>query len=152
MLMIGGVIVLLIVVVVGFLVVKNNSKSEGTPREESAEEQGISMKPEDIGLTLEPTANNQEVIMTITDLSKFDSLEYEMNYDAEVDGEVVPRGAIGSAEVEPGKSEIRREITIGTCSSNVCKFDKGVKKVKFIVRLNLKTGEVGIVEQELSLE
>ena len=41
--------------------------------------------------------------MEIADTSLFDSFEYEMSYDAEVDGELVPRGAIGSGTVEDGE-------------------------------------------------
>ncbi len=152
LLIIGAVVLVLVVAVGIFFVTKKKAAQEGTGPEITTEEQSVTLKPEDIGLSLEPTANNQEVMMKITDLTKFDSLEYEMNYDAIVDGETVPRGAIGSAEVKPGEKEISRKITIGTCSANVCRFDKGVTKVKFIIRLNLKTGETGVVEQDLSLE
>lgn len=149
----GIVAVIVVVGIAGFLFFQNSQRSaQIVETEETVEEQAIEMSPEDIGLTLAANADNTEVIMTIEDTSQFDSFEYEMNYDAEVDGEMVPRGAIGSGEVEPGESSITREITIGTCSSGKCKYDTGVTKIGFIIRLNLKDGQTGIVKDELTLE
>jgi len=144
--------VIFVIIVAGAIFMQNSKKSEVPIEEETVEEQAIQIKPEDIGLVLTPNAANTEVTMEITDVSKFNSFEYEMNYDADVDGEIVPRGAIGSGEVEPGESSITREITIGTCSSGKCKFDKGVTKISFIIRLNLKDGQTGIVKKDLNLE
>lgn len=151
--LLGIAAVVVVVGIAGFMFVSNNQKApvEAGP-EETVEEQAIEMSPEDIGLTLEANANNTEVIMKIADTSKFDSFEYEMNYDAEENGELVSQGAIGSGEVEPGESSITREITIGTCSSGKCKYHKGVTKISFVIRLNLKDGQTGIVKDELSLE
>lgn len=144
--------VILVGVIVGFIFMQNQKKaSEIVEEEQTVEEQAIEMKAEDIGLKLSPNADNTEVVMEISDVSKFKSFEYEMNYDAEVEGEMVPRGAIGSGEVEGGKA-IKREITIGTCSSGKCKYDKGVTKVTFIIRLNLNDGQTGIVKADLALE
>lgn len=152
-LLLGLIAVALVIGVAGFIFVQNlnGSKNVQTPQE-STEEKAIEMTAEDIGLTLTPNSTNTEVIMEISDVSKFDSFEYEMNYDAEVDGEMVPRGAIGSGEVEAGETSITREITIGTCSAGKCKYDKGVKQISFIIRLNLKDGQTGIVKSDLTLE
>src|SRR5690349_20702102 len=149
----GGIVAVIVVVVVAGVVFMQNKNSTKSPTtEQSTEEQGIEMKPEDIGLELIPNANNTEVTMKISDTSKFDSFEYEMNYDAVVDGETVPRGAIGSGDVNPGETSIERKITIGTCSSGTCKYDKGVTKVSFVIKLNLKDGKAGIVKKDLNLE
>lgn len=150
--LLGGIAVIVVAIVAGFLFMQNNKKSAEPIEEETVEEQALQLKAEDIGLKLTPNANNTEVTMEITDVSKFNSFDYEMSYDADVEGEIVPRGAIGSGKVESGESSITREITIGTCSSGKCKFDKGVTKISFIIRLNLKDGQTGIVKEELSLE
>lgn len=145
-----------VVIVVGiaiFIFVQNSKKASVVAGpEETVEEQAIQMSPEDIGLKLTSNRNNTEVTMEITDVSKFNSFEYEMNYDAEIDGEMVPRGAIGSGNVEVGETTIKKEITIGTCSSGKCKYDTGVIKVSFVIRLNLKDGQTGIVKADLALE
>jgi hypothetical protein len=110
------------------------------------------MKPEDIGLELSPNPSLTEVEMKISDVSKFKSFDYEMNYDAIVDGESVPRGAIGSGDVNPGDTSIDRKITIGTCSSGTCKYDKGVTKISFVIRLDLKNGKTGVVTKDINLK
>lgn len=149
--LIGISAVLVVGVIAGFIFFQNSKKTEEIVDDGTIEEQAIEISPEDIGLVLTPNSNNTEVVMMINDTSKFSSFEYEMNYDAEVDGEIVPRGAIGSGEVEDGKP-IKREITIGTCSSGKCKYDTGVTKISFIIRLNLKDGQTGIVKKDLDLE
>lgn len=146
---IGAVVI--VIAIVGFIFLNNTKKSEEAGTPESVEEQAVTIKPEDIGLELSPSDDGTEVVMEITDVSKFNSFEYEMNYDAEVEGEVVPRGAIGSGEINPGEKSIKRSITIGTCSAGKCKYDKGVTKISFIIRLNLKDGQTGIVKKDLDL-
>ena len=147
---IGAVVIVLLIAVAIF--VKQRSASKVPTDEPTLEEQAIEMKPEDIGLELTPNAANTEVKMKITNVSKFNSFEYEMNYDALVDGETVPRGAIGSGEVNPGETSIERSITIGTCSAGKCKYDKGVTKISFVIKLNLKDGKAGIVKKDLNLK
>lgn len=142
--------VLVVAIIVGFIFMQNSKKAaQENGIEETIEEMAVEMTPEEIGLVLTPNSANTEVTMEITNTSKFNSFEYEMNYDADVDGEMVPRGAIGSGEVEGDK--IIRDITIGTCSSGKCKYDKGVSKISFIIRLNLKDGQTGVVKKDLNL-
>lgn len=144
-----------VVVVVGvalLMFVQNTKKAkEATGPEPTVEEEAVSMKPEEIGLELTPNKDNTEVNMKISDVSKFTAFDYEMSYDAEVDGEVVPRGALGSGEVEAGESSISRDITIGTCSAGKCKYDKGVTKISFTIKLTLKDGKTALVKKDLDL-
>lgn len=146
-----GVAAVVVIIGISIYVVSSNNSNGLTTEEETIEEEAVEMTPEEIGLILEPSKNGKEVVMTIGDTSKFTSFEYEMNYEAEVDGEMVSRGAIGSGEVE-GEKKIERSITIGTCSSGTCKYDTGVKKISFVLRLNLKTGETALVKSDLNLE
>lgn len=149
--LIGGAVVLIVLIAVYFLVFGKSKDKTETQIPTTAEEEAITMQPEDIGLTLSASPGNKEVIMKISDVSKFSSFEYEMNYDAVVNGETVARGAIGSGEVD-GDTPITRSITIGTCSSGKCKYDSGVTKVSFLIRLNLKTGDTAVVQKDLILE
>lgn len=150
--LIGGAVVLLVLIGVLYFVFGKTKNTTETQVPTTAEEEAITMQPEDIGLTLTASPGNKEVVMKISDVSKFSSFEYEMNYDAVIDGETVPRGAIGSGEVKSSDTSITRSITIGTCSSGKCKYDLGVTKVSFLIRLNLKTGEIAIVQKDLILE
>lgn len=150
--LIGGAVVLIVLIAVYFLVFGKSKDKTETQIPTTAEEEAITMQPEDIGLTLSASPGNKEVIMKISDVSKFSSFEYEMNYDAVVNGETVARGAIGSGEIKSGDTSITRSITIGTCSAGKCKYDLGVTKVSFLIRLNLKTGDTAVVQKDLILE
>lgn len=124
---------------------------QSADEEVAAEEEALKMKPEDVGLTLEAAPGNKEIILKIEDTSKFKSFEFELNYEADENGELVTKGSVGSGEVEDD-GPIERSITIGTCSSGKCRYDTGVKKVSLVLRLNLKDGQTGLIESELALE
>ena len=146
-----GVVIVVIVVALGIYFMNSKKAEVGTGPEITAEEEAIQMNPEDIGLELTPNAAVTEVTMKITDVTKFTAFDYEMSYDALVNDESVPRGAIGSGEVNPGDTSIERKITIGTCSSGTCKYDKGVTKISFIIRLTLKDSTTAVVKKDLDI-
>lgn len=148
---IGIVAVLVLVVAVGgFLFIKSQSgEGEETSEEESSETVAKQVSAEEIGLSLTPTQNNQVIMMEITKLDGIESLDYEVTYDAVENGETVQRGAIGTVELT-GENTVERKIDLGTCSRNVCKYDKGVEAVKFILRINYADGSVGEVTEELT--
>lgn len=147
-----GAVVVVLLVVIGFFVISGQKKSAVNMPQKSAEEETLTMKPEEIGLVLKAMPGNKEVEMIINDLSKIKSFEYDMNYDAVVNGETVSQGATGSGDVKATDTSIDRKITIGTCSKNVCRYDQGVKKVTFVIRLNLKDGKTAVVQQDLNLQ
>lgn len=147
----GVAAVVLVVAVAGYVFVSQKRAAKEPVVQETPEEQAQQMKPEEIGLELIPNKALTEVEMKITDVSKFTHFDFEMSYDAIVDGEAVPKGAIGSGDVNPGETSVDRKITIGTCSSGTCKYDKGVKKMSFLIRLTLKDGKTAVVKKDLDL-
>lgn len=149
MALIGIAAVVVVVAVAGFIFISQQKSVKAPVVEQTPEEQAVEMKPEEIGLELTPNKAHTEVAMKITDVSKFTHFDFEMSYDAIVDGESVPKGAIGSGDVNPGETSIERKITIGTCSSGTCKYDKGVTKISLILRLTLKDGKTAVVKKDL---
>ena len=146
-------VIAVVILAAVFFVVRGMQKTKSVPiASTSPEEQAITMKPQDIGLSLIPSSNNTEVEMKISDVSKFNSFDYEMNYTAIVNGQSVPRGVIGSGNIKSGETSVDRKITIGTCSSGTCKYDKGVSKITFIIRLNLINGKTGVVTKDITLK
>lgn len=143
--------VVLVVVVAGYMFVSKQKAAKVPVVEQTPEEQGVLMKPEEIGLELTPNKAVTEVVMKITDVSKFTHFDFEMSYDAIVDGEPIPKGAIGSGDINPGETSIERKITIGTCSSGTCKYDKGVKKISFQIHLTLKDGTSALVKKDVDI-
>lgn len=150
------IIVALVTLLVALVVFSRLRTSEVTPRTDNSRPVKT-LKAEDIGLEVALRGDKKAVIMTITKLDGIDSIEYEVNYDAkeEVEGEeqVVPRGAVGSPiKVNSSDSAIKREILLGTCSASVCKYDKVVGSIKFLIKVNFTNGDVGAVEASIDLE
>lgn len=153
MFLILGGIGLLLVVFGGIFFVLKGKKSESsqtssvTQKKKAAKE----VSPETIGLTLTPISNNQKIRLTITKVEGITNFEYELSYDAIENGEAVPRGAIGELTVNGGKP-VSHDVDLGTCSSGTCKYDKGVKEVMVVIRINYTNGETGVTESKISLE
>lgn len=145
----------LVVAAAGLYLVTGGAKKQ-TALPIAEEKQAKSVSPEEIGLSLAPSPDGKAIIMKITKLDGVSSLEYEVSYDAEVteEGETnnVPRGAVGSPiMIKDTDSEIKREITLGTCSANKCKYDKVTSAIKFVIKVTYENGEIGSVEKEISL-
>lgn len=152
--LIVGVILVIIVILSGFLIY-NYTRSQSTQTTLFDEEKQVKqVDPSEIGLELSLRSDKKAVIIRATKLSGIASLEYELTYDAEVteggDTHAVPRGAIGKLTIRNG--EANAEVDLGTCSANVCKYDKVVSDIKVIVRVNYESGEVGQVEDAISPE
>lgn len=153
--LLAALVATFLVAVVGvFLITSSTKKQVSEPIAE--EVQAKSVSPEEIGLDLAPSADSKAIVMKITKLDGISSVEYEVSYDAEVteEGETnnVPRGAVGSPiEIKDGDSQIKREITLGTCSANKCKYDKVTSAIKFVIKVTYANGDIGSVEKEISL-
>lgn len=147
-----GVVVVLVLILAGigfFVLGRGGGKtSQGPTGDQMQNVKAI--KPEDIGLTLALAANKQSVNMTVTKLAGVKSIEYEVSYDAEetTEGETatVPKGVIGSPITVAGESEIKRDITLGTCSASKCRYDKVKSDIKFVLKVTYDNSEIGSVE------
>ena len=74
-------------------------------------------------------------------------IDYEMSYLAQGD---LPKGVIGSIDVA-GKSSVEKSgITLGTCSSGACSYDKGVTSIKVSLKFNSDSG-AKILEKEFQI-
>lgn len=162
---VAGVIVIVVVVAVagaGFFLMRSKGTQTNTPPGDQT--QNIKkLSPEDIGLALSLSTDKRAVEMEVSKLTGIKSIEYEVSYDAEAppdtsgdEGSVggsIPRGVVASPiEVKPGQSVIKKEVLLGTCSSNVCKYDKVTSDIKFLVKVNFTSGEVGSVDASLPIE
>lgn len=151
--LIVGVILLVVLGLGGYLIWSRSQNQGLTLRGE--EQQNIKqMSPEDIGLELSLRSDKKAVIIRATKVSGVKSFEYELTYDAEVTDEgethAVPRGAVGELTIRGGVAQA--EVDLGTCSANVCKYDKVVGDIKVVIKVNLENGEIGAVEDEISIE
>lgn len=78
------------------------------------------------GIDLTPRYDKKAVFLKITAFPKdLKTIEYELTYEAREGS----RGVLGTINYQ-GEEKIRREILLGTCSKNVCRYDEGVEEVK----------------------
>ncbi len=153
---IGVVVVLLVAGGIFYFVSASSQNSEAEPVAEESTLKQVS--PEEIGLTLELSKDKKEVVMKIAKLDGIKSIEYEASYDAEEEdkesGEslVITQGVTSGEPlvVKSGDKELKREITLGTCSANVCRYHTVASDIQFIIKVNYANGEIGQVETTLS--
>lgn len=150
LLILGAALVVIVLIVGGFMFM---NKKSATPVD-NTDEESVAIKtisPDEIGLTLTPEAAKNSIVLEADKLDGIESLEYEVNYNAkDANGDDIPRGVIGDVEVG-GKSNVSRDIYLGTCSSGTCKPDKGVEKAEFVIKVNYTSGDVAQITQTVSL-
>jgi hypothetical protein len=127
--------------------------------EQSMDETIQKLSPEDIGLTITPDSDGKKVKFAIEKLSGISSVEYELTYEADSTaaeqsegGEPrVQRGVTGESAIESGKSSYESPwLDLGSCSKNVCRYDKGVKSLTLTLKV-VKGGKTYSVEKVLEL-
>ena len=135
------IVVIILTLAVGFFLFLKSNKPDSKSNETLPQTEILPTVDSNVLVDLEADRKKQEVILTVSGIpAKTSTIEYELSYDADVDGESVPRGAIGTFDIA-GEDSINKKITLGTCSSGTCKYDKGVEKVKVSLRF---TGDYGV--------
>lgn len=143
-LVVAGVAVLaLVLIIVGvFLMMRNSNSSQDAGQGIAPTEVPVlSLKPEDIGLSLVEAANMQTATMTITKTSDITSVDYQLSYNAEVTGQSIPRGTIGHVDVKTPGQTVTQKMVFGTCS-DVCHYDTGITQVQLIVKVTKTDGKI----------
>ncbi len=125
----------------GFLgIQKFSSKEDG-----SVEEVDLVFDAEGPYALTFPRRDGNALILNIKRTSSYDSISYDLAYTSTPDETVVKgtkvldegegglaggsidRGVSGQLDTKDKKGEYEQEILFGTCSKNVCKYDKGVE-------------------------
>lgn len=92
-------------------------------------------------VTLTPTSDGAEIIISIENMKGFDKVEYTLTYQAdnpEISGEKIERGSTGF-DVNTKDERYKKSILLGTASKGTRSPDKGVEDGK--LTLNLFQGE-----------
>lgn len=92
-----------------------------------------------------PRRDGNALILNIKRTSSYDAISYDLAYTSKPDetivkgskisddgeggkvGGSIDRGVSGTLDTKDKKGEYEQEILFGTCSKNVCKYDKGVE-------------------------
>lgn len=114
-------------------------------------DQGISKKPEpgeqkevteiDIAdrpfVTITPTSDGAEIIISIENMGKFDAIEYELTYLADnpqSPGTKITRGATGT-DVNTQDAKYKKSVLLGTASRGVRSPDTGITDGKLVMHM-----------------
>lgn len=139
--------ILLVVIIGGFFVIKalTSKASNTTPPSENT----TSLPPVDssVQINLVPRNDGKAVILSVSAIPVgTDSIEYELSY---LTGAGLLKGAAGKIELG-GKSNVEKEILLGTCSRSTCTYDSGVTSVKLTLKFHSSDG-ASLFTKEYSL-
>src|SRR3990167_2210742 len=88
-------------------------------------------------VTLTPTSDGAEIIISIEKMADFDKIEYELTYQADNPqsaGEKIERGATGS-DINPKDEKYKKSILLGTGSKGVRSPDRNIEGGKLTLHL-----------------
>lgn len=132
---------LILLGVLGYLGFQKFSSREAGP----VEEVNLAFDGEGPYALLYPRRDGNALVLNIKRTSSYDSISYDLAYTSTVDettvagskvlddgegqakGGNIDRGVSGTIDTKEKKGEYEQEILFGTCSKNVCKYDKGVR-------------------------
>ncbi len=88
-------------------------------------------------LTLTPTTDGAEVIISMENMGEFDKIEYELTYLADnpqIAGEKIQRGSTGT-DIDTKSPQYKKSILLGTASKGVRSPDKNVSDGKLTLHM-----------------
>lgn len=118
------------------------------------EEKELSFDAEGPYAMLFPRRDGNALNLSLKRTGSYDKISYELAYVASTDEQKIPgerseegesisggidRGVVGEVDTSKKKTEYEQEILFGTCSKNVCKYDKGVENGT--LTLHIKKGK-----------
>ncbi len=126
--------------ILGWLGIQKVISKPPTP----VEEIDISFDAEGPYALLFPRRDGNALVLNLKRTSSYDSISYELAYtstpdETKVEGTKIlsdgespgagsiDRGVIGTIDTKEKKGEYEQEILFGSCSKNICKYDKGVE-------------------------
>lgn len=155
------ILIIAVLIIIGFGLVftkkLNNNGPKATPTPDPEQNVLEKIFESTLDVTLAPRSDYHAFTLTIKNLKEkgYASFEYEISYDAqssEEPGQIITQGSASKEPIIVTEDDFSREILLGTCSKNVCKYDKGVTSVKVTLRLVTTDGKTHLWEKEFSLE
>jgi len=158
------VVIVIVLIVAGYFLFFNPSKSQPQEQESNTTNSSMAPKeisPDEIGLELKASSDNHKIQIIIGNPKGIKSITYEVTYEAdsteaersEGGSDRIPRGITGDIDIESDDSEFKSPwIDLGSCSKNICRYDKGVEKVDFIFKITKSDNSIYVTEESISLE
>lgn len=134
-------IALILIVAGGFVAFQKFTAKPSGP----VEEIDLIFDPEGPYAMLFPRRDGNALVLNLKRTGSYENISYELAYTSNPDETVVKgnkisedgdgksiggsidRGVVGNIDTKEKKGEYEQEILFGTCSKNVCKYDKGVE-------------------------
>ena len=88
-------------------------------------------------VTLTPTSDGAEIIVSMENMGAFDKIEYELTYLADnpqVAGEKIQRGATGT-DVNTKDAKYKKDVLLGTASRGVKSPDRAIEDGKLLMHM-----------------
>lgn len=119
----GGLLIIALIGILGYFLVfsKSGAKSQDAGEIVEVEAPEISSRP---FFSFAPRDDGKAIQVSISGIASNMQIDYEITYKA---GSGLEQGIGGPAVAEVGQSFYTREHIFGTCSKNVCTYDKGVE-------------------------
>lgn len=161
LLIIIGVVILILLSAGGYFLFAGKAPAKpAVTQTQTADTGPQKLNPEDIGLKISASPDKQKVKYEIAKLQGIKSVSYELTYEADASQQDISegsepriqRGVTGDADLKSGTSSYTSAwLDLGSCSKNVCKYDKGVKSVNMIFKITKTDNKVYSVEKSLDL-
>lgn len=152
---IGAVVVVVILIAVGisfFLNSKKTSTQQQIPAYNGQQQQVLTLSPDSIGLSIAFRSDNRAMKFTVGNADGINSIEYQIAYSKNQDGQTVPEGLIGTVDMNPGDKTAGigfREF--GTCSSGTCHYDEVVSPITLTLKIVKSDGKIYQVTKTANL-
>jgi hypothetical protein len=147
-----GIVAFLIVAIGGGAFAFVSSRAASNADEEEMVDTTVveTLDPETLGLSITAKPDKKAVKFTIEKAADIKTVEYQLTYEADSTAQEkaeggddrVQRGITGEAAISGGKASYESEwLDLGSCSRNVCKYDKGVESVDLTLKIIKKNGK-----------
>lgn len=154
-----GVLVVILLIGGGYFLFANQKPAKPAVKQTNNADLGVQkLNPEDVGLKLTSSPDSQKIKYEIGKLNGIKAISYELTYEADTteqersDGSEprIQRGITGDAEFKSGENSYSSPwLDLGSCSKNVCKYDKGVKSIDMIFKITKTDNGIYSVEESL---
>ena len=125
------ILIILIIGVLGVFGVIRLIGEYGSTVERITEELDLPFDAEGPYVLLIPRRDGNALNLNLKRTASYDAIFYDLVYNAEG----IDRGVSGNVDTNRKKGEYDQEILFGSCSKNVCKYDKGVENGTLTLRI-----------------
>lgn len=151
-LLIAAIVVIVVLVGTGAWFLGQKKTTQQAPAAMDQTQQVQELSPASIGLAIAFRSDNKAMKFTVGNAAGINSIDYQIAYTKEINGQQVQDGLIGTVNMNPGDATAGigyREF--GTCSSGVCRYDTVVGTITLTLKIVKSDGKTYEVVQTATL-